>query len=115
LSRSVSAPGRAAFVRELRDCICDPAPDSLAVVIIGGRQLVSALGAFRLGLLAVALEHQVRGPPDLELRFHAAKAARPRIMLTSTRHRTRICGPATGGTRWLNLLPPVSMLNGTPP
>ena len=29
-------------------------------------------------LLAVALEHQVGGAPDVDLGYHAAKAARPR-------------------------------------
>ena len=34
-------------------------------------------GAFLEGLLAVALEHQLRRPPNVDLGYHAGKAARP--------------------------------------
>ena len=48
------------------------------VVIACGRELVGPRDAFGLSVLAVALEHQVRVPPDLDLRYRAAKPGRPR-------------------------------------
>ena len=71
--RSVHRPGRCR-VRELRDDIADAAPDRDTVVITGSGEFVGARDAFRLGLRAVALQHQVGGPPDVDFRYHAAKA-----------------------------------------
>lgn len=67
---SVHRPGRR-FVCELDDRIPDPAPDRYAVVIVGGCQLVGARFAFLERLLAIALEHQVGGAPDIDLGYHA--------------------------------------------
>jgi hypothetical protein len=72
---SVHRPGRR-FVCELGDRIPDPAPDRYAVVIVGGCQLIGARFAFLERLLAIALEHQVGGAPDIDLGYHAAKTAR---------------------------------------
>jgi hypothetical protein len=44
-------------------------------VIAAGRELVSAHGAFVERLIAVALEHQVGGAPDIDLGYHADKSA----------------------------------------
>src|SRR6202040_451613 len=71
---SVHRPGRR-FVCELGDRIPDPAPDRYAVVIVGGCQLIGARFAFLERLLAIALEHQVGGAPDIDLGYHAAKTA----------------------------------------
>src|SRR5580704_7693016 len=71
---SVHRPGRR-FVCELGDRIPGPAPDRYAVVIVGGCQLIGARFAFLERLLAIALEHQVGGAPDIDLGYHAAKTA----------------------------------------
>src|SRR5437764_15495213 len=63
---SVHRPGRR-FVCELGGRIPDPAPDRYAVVIVGGCQLIGARFAFLERLLAIALEHQVGGAPDIDL------------------------------------------------
>ena len=52
------------------DGIRDPAPGCRAIVIAFGRELVGARGAFRVGAVAVALEHQGGGPPDVDFRYH---------------------------------------------
>jgi hypothetical protein len=62
-------------VRELDDGIPDPAPDRDAVVIVGGGELIGARIAFLERLLAVALEHQIGGAPDIDLGYHAEKIA----------------------------------------
>src|SRR5438105_2074838 len=72
--RSVHRPGRR-FVCELGDRIPDPAPGRYAVVIVGGCHLIGARFAFLERLLAIALEHQVGGAPDIDLGYHAAKTA----------------------------------------
>src|ERR1700734_2225651 len=80
----VEKPGRSVgrargyFVRELCHCRHDPAPGRRPVGITGERELVGSSGAFLEGLLlAVALEHQLRRPPNVDLGYHAGKAARP--------------------------------------
>ena len=55
----------------------DPALGRRTVVIASERELVSSSGAFVERLLAVALEHQLRRPPDIDLGYHAGKVARP--------------------------------------
>ena len=69
-ARSVSWPGRR-FVFELLDSNRNAAPGHRAVVIAAGFQLVSTRGAFLERLLAVALEHQVGGAPDIDFWYHA--------------------------------------------
>jgi hypothetical protein len=51
----------------------DPAPGRRAVVIAGGCELVGAGGAFLQRSLAVALEHQVRGAPNVDLRYQSGR------------------------------------------
>jgi len=64
------------FVRELGHGRHDPAPGCRPVVIAGKRELVSSSGAFLQRLLAVVFEHQLRCPPNVDLGYHAEKAAR---------------------------------------
>ena len=56
------------LVRELLDGGHDTAPSSRSVVIAGERQLVSASGALLEGVVAVPLEHELRSPPNVDLR-----------------------------------------------
>jgi hypothetical protein len=73
--RSVQRTGRR-LVGELADGIGDPAPDGGAVVIVLRSELVGARGAFLERLVAVPLEHQVGGAPDVDLGYHANQVAR---------------------------------------
>src|SRR5216684_625805 len=70
-SRSVHSAGRG-FVRELGDGGSDPTPDVRPVVVVR-HELVSARGAFLDRLVAIALEHQLRRVPNVDLRDHALK------------------------------------------
>ena len=63
------------LVRELDDGGGDPAPGIRAIVIPGGCELIDVRAAFLERFLAVALQHQVGGPPDIDLGYHAAKIA----------------------------------------
>jgi len=58
------------FACELGDGIGDQAPDRRAVAIVLARQRVGAFGALLLGILALAFQHQGRGPPDVDVRDH---------------------------------------------
>ena len=69
----LSAPAGRGLVLELGDGRHDPTPGRRAVMIAGERELVSSSGAFLERSLAVALEHQLRGPPDVDLGYHSAK------------------------------------------
>jgi hypothetical protein len=77
LSLAAAAPasgaGQRDFVRELDDGRHDPALGRGAGVIIGGCELAGASGAFLKGLLAVALEYQLRCAADVDLRYHAVR------------------------------------------
>src|SRR6202011_185872 len=72
LLESVHRAGRR-LVRELPDSVGDPAPSRGAVTIAGGHELVGSGGAFLERLVAIALEHQLRRPPNVDLRDHALK------------------------------------------
>jgi hypothetical protein len=64
---------RTAALRELAT-VCQLAVVSLAfgtVVIAGGRELVGAHGAFHLGVVAVAREHQVGDAAKVDLGYHS--------------------------------------------
>ena len=65
-------------VGELLDGGGNPAPGVSAVVIAISRELVGARGAFLERLVAVALEPQVGGAPDIDLGYHRVKTARLR-------------------------------------
>ena len=51
----------------------NPAPRRRAIVIAVGGKLVSARAALVECFLAVALEHQIGGAPDIDLGYHAGK------------------------------------------
>jgi hypothetical protein len=72
---SVERPG-GRLVRELANGVGDPAPYGLAVVIVLRGELVGARGAFLKGLVAVPVEHEVGGAPDVDLGYHREHAAR---------------------------------------
>jgi hypothetical protein len=63
-------------VGELDDRGRDPAPDCSGFMVAGGLELADSQSAFGLGLVAVALQHELRRPPDVDLGYHAGKAAR---------------------------------------
>jgi hypothetical protein len=63
------------LVRELVDGGGDAAPHRGAVIILLGREFIGARGAFLERLVAVALQHQVGGPPNVDLGYHAGKVA----------------------------------------
>ena len=65
-------------VRELNDRRGDPAPGIRAVVIAVSRELVGPRGALFERFVAVALQHQAGGTPDIDLGYHAGKIARLR-------------------------------------
>jgi hypothetical protein len=73
--RSVDRTGRGG-VDELPDGVRDPAPKRHAVVIAGRWELVGPRGAFLERLLAIALEHQVGGAPDVDLGDRIAEFSR---------------------------------------
>ena len=60
---------RRRLVGELADGV-DAPPDGRAIVIILGGKLVGARGAFLERLIAVPLEHQVGGSPDVDFGYH---------------------------------------------
>ena len=68
----LNAPGRGR-VREMGDSGSDPAPHGRPVVVAGGHELVRSGGTFLERLVAIALEHQLCGLPNVDLRDHALK------------------------------------------
>jgi hypothetical protein len=60
----------------------NPYPDRDASVVTIRSELVDPSRTFRLGVVAVALEHWVGDAPDVDLGYHAAKTAPSR----STKH-----------------------------
>src|SRR6202043_1135885 len=70
--RSVNR-ARRHVVGELLDGGGNPAPRRRAIVIAVGRELVGARAALLERFLAVALEHQIGGAPDIDLGYHAGK------------------------------------------
>ena len=72
--RSVHWPGRRG-VCELDHGRHDPAPGCRSVIITGEREFVSSGSAFVEGLLSVALAHQLRRPPNVDLGYHAIRVA----------------------------------------
>ena len=61
--------------RELPDCVDDPQPSCDARKIAIRREFLGPFGAFRHSLAAVAREHQVGDPPDVDFRYHAERLA----------------------------------------
>ena len=58
---------------ELPDCVDDPQPSRHARKIAIRREFLRSFGLFRQSLVAVAREHQVGYPPDVDFRYHAAR------------------------------------------
>jgi hypothetical protein len=58
------------LVPELRDGSHNPAPGRCPVIIAGERQLIGSCGAFVERSLAVALEHELRRSPNIDLGYH---------------------------------------------
>ena len=73
-SRSVKRSGRD-LVRELLNRSRNSAPDCCTVVIAGSGELIRADRTFVERFVAVALEHQVGGAPDIDLGYHTDKIA----------------------------------------
>jgi hypothetical protein len=72
--RSVELFGRD-VVRDLVDRSRNSAPGCCAVVTAGGGELNRTDGAFLERFVAVVLERQVGGAPDIDLRYHTEKIA----------------------------------------
>src|SRR5215471_1855515 len=72
--RSVQGSGRRG-VGELLNGGGDPAPGVSTVVISFRRELVGARGALFKRFLAVALQHQGGGAPDIDLGYHTGESA----------------------------------------
>ena len=77
ITRSVERPGWRPGCK-LADGIRDPAPYGLAFVIVLRGELVGARGAFLSGFVAIPLEHEVGGTPDIDLGYHRKQVARLR-------------------------------------
>ena len=67
--RSVQRSGRCG-VGELNDRAGDPAPRVSAVVIASGRKLLDAPVALLERFVAIPLQHQGGGAPDIDLGYH---------------------------------------------
>ena len=66
-------PARRGGIRELSDRGSDRAPHGRSVVVIVGFEFVSSGGAFLERLFAIALEHELRRPPNVDLRDNAPR------------------------------------------
>ena len=67
------------LVREFGHGRHDSAPGSCSVVIAGERQLVSASRALLKCVVAVALEHELRRPPNVDLGYQSASTMKSRL------------------------------------
>jgi hypothetical protein len=61
-------------IHELPDCTHNPAPDRHAGGIAILPEFIGPPRAFHLGLIAIALQHQVSHAPNVDFRDHARKA-----------------------------------------
>lgn len=75
LPRSVHRAGRCC-IRELCYSVANPPPHRDTVVIPFCRELGDTRRTFLVGVLAVALEHQGRRPPDVDVRDHRTNSLR---------------------------------------
>jgi hypothetical protein len=97
-------PARRRRVRELAYGVGDAAPYCRAVVIVLRRKLLGAGGAFVEGLLAITLEHQARGTPDVDFGYHG-----PRLSPIGERSRGKTL-PRPSDCRCLRFVPMVHMV-----
>jgi hypothetical protein len=70
--------------RELPDCVDNAQPNRHAPKIAIRREFLGSFGAVRRGLVAVAREHQVGYPPDVDFRYHAARLAGRSLLMVNT-------------------------------
>jgi len=61
--------------RELPDCVDDAQPNRHAGKIAIRREFLGSFRAFRPSRVAVAGEHQVGYPPDVDFRYHAERVS----------------------------------------
>ena len=66
-------PPRRGLVRELGHGGDDPAPSRRPIIIASGREFICALRTFVERLFAVALEHELRRPPNVDLGCQSAR------------------------------------------
>jgi hypothetical protein len=66
-------PARRGLVRKLGHRRHDTAPGRGPVVIAGERQLVCATGGLLKSVLAIALDHELRSPPNVDLGYQYAR------------------------------------------
>src|SRR3954447_24152926 len=72
---SVQRTGRRS-IRELADGVDDPAPHRGTVVIALCGQLIRTCAAYLEGVVAVALEQELRRSPNVDLGYHTKEAIR---------------------------------------
>ena len=66
-------PARRRLVRELGHGRHDPAPGCRPIIIACERKFVSARSALLKCIIAIALEHELYGAPNVDLRYQIAK------------------------------------------
>jgi hypothetical protein len=66
-------PARRGGICELGDGGSDPAPHGRPIIVASGYEFVSSGGAFLERFVAIALEHQLRRPPNVDFRDHPLK------------------------------------------
>jgi hypothetical protein len=64
-------------VGQLSDGFHDPVPGRRSVIVASECEFGSSSSALLERLITVALEHQLCRPPDVDLRYHTEKVARP--------------------------------------
>src|SRR6266404_9701718 len=70
--------------RELPGCVDDAQPNRHAPKIAIRREFLSSFGAFRHCLVAVARDHQVGYPPDVDFRYHAERLSGGTLFTVNT-------------------------------
>ena len=87
-------------VGELLDGGGNPAPGVSAVVIAGGREVIDAPVALLERFVAIALQHQGGGTPDIDLGYHGAKTAHCGRQRFNTDNCVACEATCQGGDRW---------------
>jgi hypothetical protein len=93
LHRSVHRPGRC-YVHELPDCTRDQTPNRHAGSIAHLPEFVSPSRAFRLGVVAIALGHQIGDAPDVDFRDHVPRLSGERLSTVNAAVWRVICSRA---------------------
>jgi len=71
-------PAGRGLVRELGHGRHDPAPSSRSIVVTGERQFVSATSTLLKCVVAIALEHELRRPPNVDLGYQSGRLMKSR-------------------------------------